>query len=208
MRVFAAPINTYFDVTPLGRILNRFSKDLDVVDCQLPDFFLNMLQNTFHVSSVLALCIASTPYFTIIFGPLAILFYFIQEFYRKTSRELKRLDAVSRSPLYTLFGETLVGLSTIRAYAKEEIFLEKHHKTSDENAKHFFIFWSCSRWLAMRLDFISNVVVLAVGLIAVVMVNLGVGVSDNLLGLALVYSLQLAGLLQWVRNSFFTFNLF
>jgi ATP-binding cassette, subfamily C (CFTR/MRP), member 1 len=197
-KVFAAPINTYFDVTPLGRILNRFSKDLDVIDCLLPDFFLNMLQNMCHVLSVLGLCVASTPYFAIIFAPLAIIFYFIQEFYRKTSRELKRLDAVSRSPLYTLFGETLVGLPTVRAYGREEIFMEKHHETSDRNGKNFFIFWCCSRWLAMRLDLISTVVVTAVGLIAVIMVNRGVGVSDNILGLALVYSLQLAGLLQWV----------
>jgi ATP-binding cassette, subfamily C (CFTR/MRP), member 1 len=164
-KVFAAPINTYFDVTPLGRILNRFSKDLDVVDCLLPDFFLNMLQNMCHVLSVLALCIASTPYFSIIFVPLSVLFYFIQEFYRKTSRELKRLDAITLSPMYTLFGETLVGLSTVRAYGREDSFLEKHHRTSDRNAKNFFIFWCCSRWLAIRLDLISTLVVLSVALI-------------------------------------------
>jgi ABC-type multidrug transport system fused ATPase/permease subunit len=203
MKVFSAPINTYFDVTPLGRILNRFSKDLDVIDCLLPDFFLNMLQNMCHVISVLALCIASTPYFAIIFAPLAIVFYYVQEFYRKTSRELKRLDSISRSPLYTLFGETLVGLPTVRAYGREEVFLDKHHHTSDQNAKNFFFFWCCSRWLALRLDLISTVVVLSVGLIAIIMVDQGVKVSDNILGLALVYSLQLAGLLQWVSHSLY-----
>jgi hypothetical protein len=80
--------------------------------------------------------------------------------------------------------------------------MEKHHETSDRNGKNFFLFWSCSRWLAVRLDLISTGVVITVGLTAVIMVNRGVGVSGNLLGLALVYSLQLAGLLQWVGDSF------
>jgi ATP-binding cassette subfamily C (CFTR/MRP) protein 1 len=196
-KVLSAPINTYFDVTPIGRILNRFSKDLDSIDSNLPDFFLNMLQNSFHVISVLALCLSSTPYFVIILVPLAILFYFVQNYFRKTSRELKRLEAVSRSPMYTLFGELLVGLSTVRAFRREEIFMRKFNSICDKNNRFFFMFWMCSRWLALRLDLISSLVVLSVAVIAVLMKQYGSSVNSYLLGVSLVFSLQLAGLLQW-----------
>ncbi|CAM9196721.1 unnamed protein product, partial [Ectocarpus fasciculatus] len=195
--VLAAPINTYFDVTPIGRILNRFSKDLDQIDSQLPDFFLNMLQNSFHVMAIVILCIASTPYFVVVMVPLSFLYYYIQDQFRKSSRELKRLEGVSRSPLYTLFGELLVGLSTVRAFDRQDSFMAKFHGISDRNNKFFFCFWSCSRWLALRLDLVGVVVVLSVALIAVLMKRFDAPIDSNLLGVALVFSLQLAGLLQW-----------
>jgi ABC-type multidrug transport system fused ATPase/permease subunit len=195
--VLSAPVNTYFDVTPIGRVLNRFTKDLDSVDSLLPDFFLTALQSGFHVISVLLLCTVSTPYFIIVLIPLAATFYLIQEHFRKTSRELKRLDGVSRSPIYNHFGELLAGLSTIRAYGKQAIFLKNHHALCDVNKKCFFAFNVTNRWLALRLDLISTLVVLSVGLIAVLVVDFGSNVDHNILGLALVYSIQLSGILQW-----------
>ena len=195
--VLSAPVNKYFDITPIGRVLNRFTKDMDSVDSLLPDFFLTALQSGFHVISVLLLCIVSTPYFIVVLIPLAFTFYLIQEHFRKTSRELKRLDGISRSPIYNHFGEFLAGLPTIRAYGKQNIFLENHHKLCDVNKKCFFAFNVTNRWLSLRLDTISTFVILAVGLIAVCMVDLGSKVDRNILGLALVYSIQLGGMLQW-----------
>jgi len=112
--IFSAPINSYFDITPVGRIINRFSKDLDAIDSLLPDFFLQNLQNLFYVLGILVVCVASTPYFIIIMLPLgynvskqisrtviiisffflitAFIFIQIQKFYSKSSREVKRLD--------------------------------------------------------------------------------------------------------------------
>ena len=197
LNVLRAPVNTYFDITPIGRILNRFSKDLDQVDSHLPDFFLNMLQNSFHVLAIAVMCIASTPYFVVVMVPLSALYYFIQDQFRKTSRELKRLEGVTRSPLYTLFGELLVGLSTVRAFGRQDSFMAKFHSASNRNNRMFFCFWSCSRWLALRLDLVGVVVVVSVALIAVLMRQFDAPVNSNLLGVALVFSLQLAGLLQW-----------
>jgi ABC-type multidrug transport system fused ATPase/permease subunit len=199
--VLAAPVNTYFDVTPVGRILNRFSKDLDSIDCNLPDFFLNMLQNGFHVFSAVVMCVVSTPFFLIVMLPLAIMFYFVQSYYRKSSRELKRLESIARSPMYTLFGELLVGLSTVRAFAREEAFIKKFHSVQDYQNKFFVTFWVSSRWLALRLDLLSSGCVVSVALIAVLMKMYGGHVNSNLLGVALVFSLQLAGLLQWAVRS-------
>lgn len=195
--VIAAPINLYFDITPLGRILNRFSKDLDSMDSLLPDFFLQNIQNSFHVLSIVVVCIISVPYIAILLVPLGIIFFLLQNFYRKTSRELKRLEGVTRSPVYSLFSEMLQGLPTIRAYGRQKQFMHRHHQRANSNMVHFFAFWMASRWIAIRLDLVGNMIVLAVGLIAVIMTDEGVGVNPNLLGLSLVYSLQLTGLLQW-----------
>ena len=196
-KVLAAPVNLYFDVTPVGRILNRFSKDLDSIDSNLPDFFLNFLTNGWHVLAVLAMCLASTPYFVIILLPLGILFAYIQDSFRKSSRELKRMEAIARSPVYTLFGELLIGLSTVRAFRRESVFLSKFHKICDNQNRFFFSFWTAARWLALRLDIISALVVTGVALIAVLMTKYGSYVNGYLLGVSLVFSLQLAGLLQW-----------
>ena len=196
-KVFAAPVNTYFDITPLGRILNRFSKDLDMLDSMLPDFFLQNVQNIFHIVAVLIMCALSSAFFAILVPFLCLIFYYIYSHFRKTSRELKRFDGVTRSPIYSGFGEMLNGISTIRAYRRQNFFFEQFCTTADDNFCHFFSFFQASRWLALRLDLVSNVVILFVSLIAVLMVDYGGSVNENMLGLALVYSLQLMGMLQW-----------
>jgi len=196
-KVLGASVNNYFDITPIGRILNRFSKDLDHIDSMLPDFFLHMLQNGFHVLAVVAVCVASTPFFVIVCVPLALLYYFIQERFRRTSRELRRMESVARSPIYTLFGELLIGLSTVRAYGRQENFFDKLQRVTDTNNKFFYTFWICSRWLALRLDLLGATAVTAVSLIAVLMVHYKMQIDAHLLGVAIVFALQLAVLLQW-----------
>lgn len=196
-KVFSAPVNTYFDITPLGRIINRFSKDLDMLDSMLPDFFLQNVQNIFHIVAVLLMCALSSAFFAILVPFLCLIFYYIYSHFRRTSRELKRFDGVTRSPVYSSFGEMLNGISTIRAYGRQSFFFKQFCTTADNNFRHFFGFFQASRWLALRLDLVSNVVILFVSLIAVLMVDYGSSVNQNMLGLALVYALQLMGMLQW-----------
>jgi ABC-type multidrug transport system fused ATPase/permease subunit len=195
--VLRAPINTYFDVTPIGRILNRFSKDLDSMDSMLPDFFLQLLQNGFYALGIIGICIASTYFFLIILIPLAYFFYKVQDFFRKSSRELKRLDGISRSPMYSFFAETLQGIQTIRAFGLEKQFTKRFFDLADAQMRNWFCFWFANRWLALRLDLFSNGVILSVALLCVIISDSGGYVDPNLLGLALVYSLQLIGFLQW-----------
>lgn len=194
--VLAAPVNTYFDVTPIGRILNRFSKDLDNMDSLLPDFFLQTLQNCFHVAAIAVICIISSPYFILLFIPIVILFYFIQLFFRKSSREMKRMDSITRSPVYSFFDETLQGMMTIHAFKKSHLFQLKFFSRVNQHMRNFFTFWMASRWLALRLDVVSNLIILTVALLGVLLSDLG-SIDPSLLGIALVYALQLTGLLQW-----------
>lgn len=106
---------TFFDTTPLGRILNRFSSDLYSVDDSLP-FILNiLLANVFSLLGMLVVISYGLPWVLVPLLPLAMLYYRTQHFYRHTSRELKRLCSLTLSPVYSHFSETLTGLGTIRA---------------------------------------------------------------------------------------------
>lgn len=181
--VFAAPINTYFDITPIGRILNRFSQDLDAVDTILPDNFLQNLQNGFFVLSAFVMCIVVTPYFIILLVPVIYFIMFVQDHFRRSSRELKRLDRVTRSPLFSLFGESLQGLFVIRAFNKVEYTMTQTLLKTNANMKHFFHFWMSNRWLAIRIDCVSGLIFLAVAVASVIVTKYGGNIDPNYVGL-------------------------
>jgi len=111
---------SFFDVTPLGRILNRFSKDVDVIDVTLPMTIRFWIMMFFNVIAVILVISISTPWFLAVVVPMAVIYYVIQKFYVATSRQMKRIESVTRSPIYTHFSETITGQSTIRAYGEEK----------------------------------------------------------------------------------------
>lgn len=107
---------SFFDTTPLGRIINRFSKDVDIVDNALPASINGLLAEIFRVVAIFGIISFSTPMFLTVIIPVFVVFFFIQRYYIATSRQLKRIESVTRSPIYSHFGETITGRSTIRAY--------------------------------------------------------------------------------------------
>lgn len=111
---------SFFETTPLGRILNRFSKDVDVIDTVLPMAMRFWLMMFFNCIAVLVVISYSTPWFMVVILPLGFIYFFVQKFYVATSRQLKRIESVTRSPIYTHFSETITGQSTIRAYGETE----------------------------------------------------------------------------------------
>lgn len=197
INVFNASINKYFDVTPMGRILNRFTKDFDSMDALLPDFFHLTMQNAFFVLSILVVCLMSSAYFVLLFFPLGVLFYYLQSYFRKASREMKRLDNISRSPIYSLYGEILSGLVTIKAFRFVPVFTQKFYALIDDNISMFFVFWFSARWLAIRLDLMSNFISFFVAILAIILKMTNQGINSNFIGIALVYAVQLTALLQW-----------
>jgi len=205
-KLLLAPITTFYDVTPLGRILNRFSKDFDQVDSFCPDLMAQLLQHTFNLLGGLALSISSTYWYVFVLVPIFWAFGKLQGYFRLSSRELKRLEGVTRSPIFSTFGETLLGLATIRAYRVQEAFIQKQRDFIQTNAKIYTSFYLTSRWLSLRLDFISNFLILAVGAFGL---GLKGSLDTALIGLALNYTLQFTGFLQWtVRVSVDTENSF
>ena len=121
VRVLKSPM-AFYDTTPIGRIVNRLSKDIDVCDGILPQNMTSWLNAISGFTGTMVSIVAVLPVLGCLFLPACIVFIIIQKLYVATSRQLKRLESVSRSPIYSQFGETLNGISTIRAYKSQEEF--------------------------------------------------------------------------------------
>ncbi|XP_036051186.1 canalicular multispecific organic anion transporter 2 [Onychomys torridus] len=186
---------SFFDTTPSGRILNRFSKDIYVIDEVLAPTIL-MLLNSFYTSiSTLVVIVASTPLFIVVVIPLAVLYGFVQRFYVATSRQLKRLESISRSPIFSHFSETVTGASVIRAYGRMEDFKVFSDKKVDINQKSSYPYIASNRWLGIHVEFVGNCVVLFAALFAVIGKN---SLNPGLVGLSVSYALQVTLALNWM----------
>lgn len=141
---------------------------------------------------------AGTPIFVTIILPLGALYLYIQRYYLRTSRELKRLDSVSRSPIYAHFQESLSGMSTIRAYNQQKRFELENEWRVDANLRAYYPSISANRWLAVRLEFLGSVIILSAAGFAIISVASHSGLSAGMVGLAMSYALQITQSLNWI----------
>ncbi|XP_061509611.1 multidrug resistance-associated protein 1 isoform X9 [Anopheles gambiae] len=184
-----------FDTTPLGRVLNRFSKDVDVLDNTLPQVLRSCLMMLFVVVATLVVISISTPIFAAVIVPIGILYYAVQRFYVATSRQLKRLESVSRSPIYSHFGETIQGVQTIRAYSVQDRFILESDEKVDGNQLCYCPSIIANRWLAVRLEMVGNLIILFAALFAVLGRET---MNAGLVGLSVSYALQITQTLNWL----------
>ncbi|KAL7754318.1 hypothetical protein RI367_000299 [Sorochytrium milnesiophthora] len=199
-RIVYSPMS-FFDTTPLGRIISRFSRDQDLIDTMLHDGFRGLLISALTALSTLVLIVVVTPWFAAPLVPLLALYYYVQTFYRATSRELKRLDSVARSPMVAHYSETLAGIVTIRAYKKEQHFSAVNKRHIEFYGQPNFQLMVAPRWLAVRLETIGNLLILGAGLLGVSAVQTG-SRSSALFGLSMSYALQVTSVLNLaVRQS-------
>lgn len=185
----------FFDATPIGRIMNRFSKDIEAVDQELTPFFEGTFYSLVTCLSTVVLITFITPQFLIVAVIVAILYYFVGRFYLAGSRELKRLDSISRSPIYQHFSETLVGVTTIRAFGDESRFMQENLHKIDENNKPFFYLWVANRWLAMRMDLIGSLVVLGSGIFILLNID---RIDSGMAGISLTYAITFTEGALWL----------
>lgn len=164
----------------LARTFNMVSPSGTHFKSDRVQLFVNVVKAFY----TLVLIIASTPVFTVLVLPLAAMYYYIQRYYLRTSRELKRLDSVSKSPIFAHFQESLGGITTIRAYGQQKRFALENEWRIDANMRTYFMSISANRWLAVRLEFIGSFIILAAALLAIIAVNGGNGPSAGLVGLA------------------------
>ncbi|XP_052124000.1 multidrug resistance-associated protein 1 [Frankliniella occidentalis] len=190
--VVRAPLS-FHDVTPQGRILSRFSKDVDVMDNLLPQQIADTLWCMFEVLSTLLVISYSMPIFLSVILPIAILYYFIQRFYVATSRQLKRLESVTRSPIYSHFGESVTGAATIRAYNVKERFIRDSEIRVDVNQSCFYPSVIAARWLSVRLETVGNLIIFFAALFAVMSKDT---IGGALVGLSISYALQVTSVLN------------
>ncbi|KAL9925476.1 multidrug-Resistance like Protein 1 isoform 2-T4 [Glossina fuscipes fuscipes] len=191
--IFRWPMDL-FDVTPLGRLVNRFSKDIDTIDVILPLNLRVVIMQALMVLATIVVISISTPIFLAVIIPIAFLYYFAQRFYVATSRQLMRLESVSRSPIYSHFGETITGVSTIRAYAVQDRFIDESDNKVDKNQVCKYPSLIANRWLAIRLEMVGNLIILFASLFAV----LGGQSNPGLVGLSVSYALQVTQTLNWL----------
>uniref|UniRef100_A0A663DU18 ABC-type glutathione-S-conjugate transporter n=1 Tax=Aquila chrysaetos chrysaetos TaxID=223781 RepID=A0A663DU18_AQUCH len=190
---------SFFDTTPTGRIVNRFAKDIFTIDETIPMSFRSWLSCFMAIISTLLMISLATPFFTLVIIPLSIFYYFVLRFYVSTSRQLRRLDSVTRSPIYSHFGETVSGLSVIRAFGHQERFLQQNESTMDINQKSVYSWIVSNRWLAIRLEFVGSLVVFFSALLAVISKGT---LEGGIVGLSVSSALNVTQTLNWlVRTS-------
>lgn len=185
---------SFFDTTPLGRIMNRFSKDTDVVDALLPAVMRNWIWMGFSVIAIFIVISISTPIFMAVAAPIVVIYYFVQKFYVATSRQLKRLESVTRSPIYSHFSETISGQSTIRAYAVDKRFTTESETKVDYNQAISYLSICANRWLGVRLEIVGSFVVLAAAMFAV---TARYTIDEAVVGLSITYALQISSLMAF-----------
>ncbi|EHY51906.1 ATP-binding cassette transporter yor1 [Exophiala dermatitidis] len=192
-RVLRAPMS-FFDTTPLGRITNRFSKDVDSMDNSLTDAMRMYFLTLAMITSVFALIIAYFHYFAVALGPLFILFLFASSYYRSSAREIKRHEAVLRSNVFARFSESISGVASIRAYGLQKYFVSRVRNAMDEMDSAYFLTFANQRWLSTRLDAIGNILVFVTGILVV---TDRFNVNPSIAGLVLSYILAIVQMIQF-----------
>ena len=172
--VLAAPL-TFFSTTDTGVTLNRFSQDLQLVDMDLPLSALNFVAAFILCLAQIILIGVSSVYAAISFPVCFLFVYLIQKFYLRTSRQLRFLDLEAKSPLYSLFGETIAGLITVRAFGWQRSLEAKNSHLLDQSQRPFYLLFSVQRWLQLVLD-------LLVAAMAIMLMSLITGLRGTLNG--------------------------
>ncbi|KAF9921984.1 hypothetical protein FBU30_007941 [Linnemannia zychae] len=196
--IFRAP-TSFFDTTPLGRIINRFSKDVDATDNLLSEAYRMFTGTAAIVLSTFILIAVIFPYFLIPLVPMLIFYYYAAVYYRSSSREIKRIDSILRSSLYAHFSETLSGLATIRAYREQERFIGRNAYFIDLENRPYFISYSIQRWLGVRIETIANTLVFCTSLLGVCG---RYDIDAATIGLVLSYSMSVTGTFNWCVRQF------
>uniref|UniRef100_A0A671PYG4 Multidrug resistance-associated protein 4 n=1 Tax=Sinocyclocheilus anshuiensis TaxID=1608454 RepID=A0A671PYG4_9TELE len=201
-RMFNSILRTpvrFFDINPIGRILNRFSKDIGHLDSLLPWTFVDFIQVFLQIIGVIAVASSVIPWILIPVLPLLISFLFLRRYFLRTSRDVKRIESTSRSPVFSHLSSSLQGLCTIRAFKAEERFQQTFDAHQDLHSEAWFLFLTTSRWFAVRLDGMCSVFVTITAFGCLLLKD---SMKPGDVGLALSYAVTLMGMFQWgVRQS-------
>jgi ABC-type multidrug transport system fused ATPase/permease subunit len=193
--ILRAPVS-FFDVTPTGRILNRFAADMDKIDLQLTQSLGQLFTTIFSVLGALgAISAATRGTFLAPLVPMAYLYYLIQKWFRKTSTELQRVNSIANSPIFADFSQALSGTSTIRAYGEEKRFFSNMKNSFNNQNASYILVQLTNMWLGLRLDVLGGIIVAFIGGVAVGTSSKGF-IPAGWLGLALSYGIEVTNYLK------------
>lgn len=185
----------FFDVTPLGQLMNRFSKDLEGVDQEVAPVAIGVMTCGLSILVTIILIASVTPGFLVAGLFITGAYIFLGKFYLASSRDLKRLESIERSPLFQQFGETLSGVTTIRAYGDERRFVRENLAKINAQLRPFIYLWAANRWLAFRTDLLGDMVAFSAGVF--VILSLG-EIDPGSAGLSLSYAIGFAENILWL----------
>ncbi|KAH7890193.1 P-loop containing nucleoside triphosphate hydrolase protein [Phlebopus sp. FC_14] len=187
----------WFESQPIGRIMNRFSKDLEAVDQRLLPQLYQLVGGFGSLLSTTAILAYSTPIMLAFLFPIVIVYWFVLRFYRNSLRELKRLESTQRSPLQSRISETLDGIPTIMAYRRETDFANAVGGLLDISNKPTFLRQNAEIWVTLRMEMMSSLIVFILAMLAHTKV---IG-NTTQFALALTYSSTLTYIMNLLLKS-------
>jgi len=185
----------FYNQTPLGRIINRLTKDQADIDRNLSRMISLAVRGVLQLFGTMIIIGIVTPYILVMFAPVLYLFWYAQRYFQCTAREIKRLDSVTRSPIYAQFNQCLDGTSSIRAYRAQDRLINDFYGKVDNNVRMYLTMISANRWLGLRLEFLGSLIALAA---ACVVVTTRSTIKAGVAGLALSQAFQVTGTLNLV----------
>jgi ABC-type multidrug transport system fused ATPase/permease subunit len=150
---------TFFDATPAGRLIARFSKDINLIDDLLAFQFDQYIGLLLTLVGIFAQMAASQPFILIIMGVAFIVFYFMQRIFQRTAIDIQRLEALSRAPIFSHLSETIEGASSIRAYGMQKKFVRANMNKVDTNLIDYLGLRYSTAWFGMRLDWLGTAII-------------------------------------------------
>ncbi|PVV02977.1 hypothetical protein BB560_002555 [Smittium megazygosporum] len=190
---------SFFDKTPLGQIVNRFSRDIQKIDEGTSDFMILWLIEFLNTMAVIFIIAVVVPPFLIVGFMMSSYYVFIASRYLNATRELKRMEANSLSPLLSLFSEIIPGITSIRAYSKQRDYIEEVMKRMDNHNRPYYLLWAANRWLCIYTD---SAGVLVSFITALVVIYNRDSIGPGLAGFTLSYSFGFSMSLMWVIRYF------
>uniref|UniRef100_A0A0L0P6Y1 Multi drug resistance-associated protein n=1 Tax=Candidozyma auris TaxID=498019 RepID=A0A0L0P6Y1_CANAR len=184
---------SFMDTNPLGRVLNRFTKDTDSLDNEIGEQLRLFIFPLAMIIGIIILCICYLPWFAIAVPFLGCAFFFLADIYSGSSREIKRLEAVQRSVVYNNFNEILTGMHTIKAYKEEVNFIKKNDSLLNRMNEAYYLSIANQRWLCVHLDTIAALFALIISMLCI---TEQFNISPQSTGLLLNYVIQIVGLLS------------
>ncbi|XP_018565514.1 probable multidrug resistance-associated protein lethal(2)03659 [Anoplophora glabripennis] len=192
-KIVYAPMR-FFNLNPPGRILNRFSKDIGAVDELLPLSLLDTLETGLNVAAISLVIGSLNPWILLPTLVILVIFYYLRVVFLATSRAVKRIEATTRSPIYTHLSASLQGLTTIRAFGAQNILKKEFDNYQNRNTSPCYMFIATNRTFGFWLDFHC---VIYIALVTVSILFIEKEVFGGNVGLALTQSISLTGMFQW-----------
>ena len=186
----------FFELNPLGRILNRFTKDTNNMDDMICVFIFEFLHLVMIVSGSLFVPLIINYLIIIPLIPVAFVFVMIRNYFIATGRELKRLENIARSPILVHANSTVEGISTIRCSGKEDIISKEFEYHNDNHSRAYFAFYVTQRWFGLRLDILCSLFIICVLLFSIFIKDY-IHLSTGKIGILMSYLFMLFDLFQW-----------